>query len=329
MIIAIGDLHLSDARPWSYEVSKKIVDYIVGSEYNTPDNTLVLLGDLTESAFLSGFLYDLLLSLFIGLKYKTVVIVAGNHDKKANKQGKLVLSYKFLQNKNLNKLFPNSNIIVVDSLIEMEIEHQRCLVMPYVFSDSGYDFSYYENLPEEYHKEYDIIFGHFSDNSDMSFKEKTIDVSYLKTKYWCLGHQHNPSKNYIGSVIPNSVSEANKKRHIWSFEKTGDKLVRKYIPIPNICDYYTATFPDPLPIVDSENPIWTIVNCASEDIAKDNYGDIYILKTLYQAVMDVDELKSLGLGTTREDFSNKSLFEMWKKEAKYSPEILGLAESYL
>lgn len=329
MVIALGDLHLSDNRPWSYEVSKEIVKFITSSKYNVASNTLVLLGDLTESAFLSGMLYELLLNLMVGLKYKDIIILVGNHDKKPNKQGRLSLSYKFLQNKNIHKLFPNNNIQVIDSISELTLEGMNCLMLPYIFSDSGKDFSYYENLPEEYRKHYDIVFGHFTDNSDLGIKEKTVDVSYLNTDYWCLGHQHNPGSHYIGSIVPNSTSEANKVRSIQIFEKAG-KVKRTLETIPVISDYYTVNFPEALPEVTAHIPIWTVLNCASEEIAQEQYGKMYIQKCIYKATMDIEGLQDIGALGGKELFTNMKLFEMWKETVKYDDDkILNMAEMYL
>ena len=319
MVVVISDLHLSDARPWSYSVSKEIVKTIIDSEYNTKGNTLVLLGDLTETAFPSGYIYDLLLSLFHGLKYKQVYILVGNHDKKPNKQGKLVLSYRFLQSENLDKLFPN--IAVIDEAILLNIENKSCLFLPYLFSDSKMKWEDYEKMDIKC----DIVFGHFTDNSIMNIHDRTVDISKIKSEFVCLGHQHNPASNYVGSVVPNSISEAGKKRAFWVF----DNGVKNIISLPNICDYYTVTFPDTLPKVKSKFPIWTVLNCASTEIAQEQYGEIHVNKTQYLATMDLNGLTDLGVLGNKEDFTNMKLFEEWVKEAKYEKEILSLASGYM
>jgi hypothetical protein len=70
---------------------------------------------------------------------------------------------------------------VVDTIEKVSIEGMDCLMMPYVFNDSGVDFKYYENLPQEYLQKYDIVFGHFSDTSDMDISDKHVDISYLNS----------------------------------------------------------------------------------------------------------------------------------------------------
>jgi len=328
MVICIGDIHASDNRPWSYNVSKEVVDYIIHSPHNNSGNSLVLLGDLTESAFLSGQIYELLLKLFSGLKYSKVYILVGNHDKKANKQGKLVLSYKFLQGDLARELFPNTRIEVVSTRTVATIEGIDCLLLPYVFSDSGHGFETYEEISDDKH--YGVIFGHFTDTSDMAIKDRTVDISHLKSDYVCLGHQHNPGNNYIGSVVPNSTSEQNKNRSIWCFSKDTQGVYLTKEPIPNICDYHTVTFPENLPKVEAQYPIWTVLECASEDIAKEQYGDIFVLKCIYKAVMDIQGLQDMGVFGSKEAFTNEKLFAMFKEGAKYDdPSILQVAESYM
>jgi hypothetical protein len=318
-IICLGDCHFSDARPWSYSVSKEVVKVLLTSEYNNKDNTLVLLGDLTETAFPSGLITELLLTLFAGLKYDTVYVLVGNHDKKPNKQGRLVLSYKFLQSKNLSKLFPN--VTVIDDMTEVQIENNKCLFMPYLFSDSKLKWEDYEN----HSGTYDIVFGHFTDTSNMDIKDRTIDITKINSTHICLGHQHNPDKNYVGSIVPNSTSEANKVRSFWVFDGKDKNIVT----LPKICDYYSTEFPLPLPPVEAKIPIWTLLNCASAEIALEHYGNIYIHKTMYSASIDIEGLTDLGIVGDKEGFTNKKLFEGWRKEAKYDKSILDLAEYYM
>jgi hypothetical protein len=283
-----------------------------------------MLGDLTESAFLSGQIYDLLLHLFVNLKYKDVYIVVGNHDKKPNRQGSMVLSYKFLQSKNVTKLFSSIGIHVIDKAEALSIEGIDSLVLPYTS-----DFSTYEQRKDDH--SYDAIFGHFTDTSDMSIRDRTVDISHLKASLICLGHQHNPGNHYIGSVVPNSTSEAGKERSIWILSKTSSGIQCLKESIPCICDYYTHTFPDPLGAVDAKYPIWTMLNCASEDIAKEQYdSDMYVLKCIYQATMDITGLQDIGVLGEKEMFTNAKLFTMWKETVKFDDDsVLPLAQHYL
>ena len=89
------------------------------------------------------------------------------------------------------------------------------------------------------------------------------------------------------------------------------------------------TFPDTLPKVKSKFPIWTVLNCASTEIAQEQYGEIHVNKTQYLATMDLNGLTDLGVLGNKEDFTNMKLFEEWVKEAKYEKEILSLASGYM
>ncbi len=330
MVVSLGDLHFSDNRPWSFEVSKEVVKHIINSPENNPSNTLVLLGDLTEAAMLSGQMYELLLDLFVGLRYNNTYVIVGNHDRKANRQGKLVLAYKFLQDPKKKKLF-TSNIKVIDTVEEISIEDNKCLFLPYIFSDSGYDWKYYESLPDDIkNTHYDIIFGHYTDSSNISFKDRIVDTSYLKTKYWCIGHQHLPGGNYLGSVIPNSTSEANHKRYQRHYFKVGKDTEYSNLELPVFSDYYSITYPDSLPVVPAKFPVWTIHNCASEEIAKEQYGNLYIQKCIYQSTIDISELKDLGVFSGSEVFTTQRLFDLFIGTVSFEDkEIERLTKGYL
>jgi len=83
--------------------------------------------------------------------------------------------------------------------------------------------------------------------------------------------------------------------------------------------------------VDAKYPIWTMLNCASEDIAKEQYGnDLYVLKCIYQAAMDTTGLQDIGVLGEKEMFTNSKLFAMWKETVKFDDEsVLPLAQHYL
>ena len=50
--------------------------------------------------------------------------------------------------------------------------------------------------------------------------------------------------------------------------------------LPVFCEYLEVSYPDPLPESKAMVPIYTVLNCASEQIARPQYGDIYIRKTV-------------------------------------------------
>jgi DNA repair exonuclease SbcCD nuclease subunit len=319
MIVCIGDLHLSDSRPWSWEVSNKIVDFIIKHPLNSPDNTAILLGDVTEDAFLSGQVFDLMAKLFSSLKFKHTYVLVGNHDLKKNKQGQLTLSFEFLK----RKLFRFDTITVINEDYDFTIDGVKVLALPWKPVDMKKE---YESFPDVGNT-YDLLVGHFQDKS-INIPGETIDIDYINAKFICLGHIHDKDHpRYIGSIIPNSIDGAGLPRYFRTYEKDKETL----IPIPHIMDYCSVNFPDPLPKVDVDIPVWTVYNCKDEATAKAHYGDIYIRKAVYDVSMDKEAMKRLGQSMSNK-IANKDIKEMfteWKKGATYEPSILKLAEKYL
>lgn len=319
-LIAIGDLHLSDDRPWSFDVSSRVVDYIISHPTNTKDNTLVLLGDITDKAVISGQVISLLEKLFRGLKYEKVYVLRGNHELKKNKVGQETYVLDFLRSDSY------SNIDIVDEVREFALDGNLYLMLPF-FNDDGK-----RSMKEEYEAlRFDhgfvAVFGHLQDNS-LDLPGESIDLSNITTQNWCLGHIHNPSDHYLGSLIPNSTSEAHKIRSIVSFDGAGKEIML----VRTITDYYDVVYPDPLPVADCDVPVYTVYNCTDESVAREKYGNIYIRKCVYEVSMDIEAFKSLGtsrmesLGT----LSSKEMFADFRKTAKFNPPEIGvLAEKYM
>ena len=133
-VCVYGDLHFSSDRPWSVKVAQKVIASIIESPNNNSDNTLVLLGDLTERATIDGTVYSMLMSLFVNLKYKEVILLVGNHDGKLNQFNRPVLVYDFVRSKALkDRLF--KNFTIVDKPLEKNIEGMEFLFLPHIFND--------------------------------------------------------------------------------------------------------------------------------------------------------------------------------------------------
>lgn len=332
MIVVISDLHLDDSRPWSVNVAKKVISSIVESPLNTPENTLVFLGDLTERASISGMVYSMLMSLFTGLKYKDVYVLVGNHDGKLNMHNKPVLVYDFLKSKALKeKLFKNFHIIFEPT--EIRIEGMDFLFLPHIFNDGKHSLKDYEKLYKHYpditpNKEYTAVFGHFT-NTFLTAPGEKINVEFIKTKYWTFGHLHNPTEHYQGSYIPNSIAEAGQKRQI----RVYDKGVQEIIEAPYIMDYYTVKFPEDLHEVKAMVPVWTVYNCKEEEVARDLYGDIFIRRCIFDINMETDneEFDRLAKALSGEDagISIEAMFEEFLPTTKLTDDLKETARQYL
>jgi hypothetical protein len=314
MIVTIGDLHLSDNREWSWEVSNKIVDFIINHPLNNEDNYAIFLGDVTEDAFLSGQIFDLMVKLFSSMKFKHTYVLVGNHDLKKNKQGQLTLSFKFL-----NRRMFKDRVTVIDNAYDFTIEGVNVLALPWVPVDMKKE---YENFPDA-ENPYDLLVGHFQDPS-INVPAETINIDYIKPKFICLGHIHDKDHpRYIGSIVPNSTEGAGLNRYIRTYTKDKETLIK----IPHIMDYCYATFPNPLPKVNVQIPVWTIYNCKDEATAKAHYGDIYIRKAVYDVSMDKESFAKLGNASSNKVSVNE-LYKEWEKTSSYEPAILELARNY-
>jgi Calcineurin-like phosphoesterase len=327
MLVVCGDLHLSDSRPWSWEVSNKIVDFILDHSLNNEINIAIFVGDITEDAFLSGQVFDLMVKLFSQLKFSHTYVLVGNHDLKKNKQGQLTLSFKFLK----RKVFQDK-VTVVESPdminIRFDWNHFKVLMLPWFPNNMKETYEHLQGVDNP-----NLIVGHFQDPS-VNIPGETINIDYLKPQFICLGHIHDKHHpRYIGSIVPNSVEGAGLPRYIRTYSlPTGMGIgnlpaEETLVPIPHIMDYCFVNFPDPLPKVDTEIPVWTIYNCADEATARAHYGDIYIRDTIFDVSMDKEAFRKINT-SGKKSLSIEDMYTEWEKKAQYDPSILKLARGY-
>jgi DNA repair exonuclease SbcCD nuclease subunit len=327
MLVAIGDLHLSDSREWSFDVSERVVDYIIKWNMNNPTHSAIFLGDFTEDTLLTGRLFSLLLKLFTSLKFKKTYVVVGNHDLKKDKNNNLYLAFEFLR----HPLFQDK-IEIVEEYRQGVIEGLNVVILPWIHPDGTHSVKDYEN-PQNYPSALvpggrDIVFAHFQDTTSEKQGDK-VNIDWIKTKFYCIGHIHKPGLRYIGSVIPNKWDERNEVRTVRFYAREDGKATETTYPIPVFTDYYSIKFPEPLPQVPAQVPVWTIFNCKDEATARQQYGDIYIRKALYDIAMDNEALADLNRSmVTKDKISIDKMFNSWLDEAKLEPEIKALAKEY-
>lgn len=322
MVCAIGDLHISDDRPWSFEVSKKMVNYIINHPFNNSENILVFLGDVTDKAFLSGPVISLVEHLFKSLVCKHIYVIKGNHEITLNKAGKETYVLDFLRSSVFH------NVTLVEEQMVFEDGEDSYLLLPWIRQ------THTRNMKKEYEalqfppeqRPFTAVFGHLQEAS-LNLPGESIDLSHIPTKHFCLGHIHNPSERCIGSVIPNSVSEAQKTRSFRSYEKGEMEIT----PIQSLLDYYEVEYPEPLPIVDCDIPVFTIYNCADKTVAKEKYGDIYIRDCKYKISLNLSKESDNkeGMDSLR-NMKPLDLFQAFKKITTFNPSEIGdIAEQYL
>jgi len=327
MLICLGDIHFNDSRPWSVKTGYTFINWIKKWDKNNENNHLILLGDLTESAFLSGIVIEMLMQFFSCLKFKTVTIIKGNHDTKLSRSGSYGLTYSFLKNKDFKGF---ENIKVADTLRVESIDNINVVMLPHITTDKGHSLRDYESLTESIYFNNDLLVGHFADTSLQTVPYELIDIDYLKAKHVCLGHVHSSGPHYAGSVVPNSISEVG-TRYAVCYTKKGNEVVEQREALPNILDYYEVKYPELLPPTEAMIPVYTIINCRDEDVARAKYGyEVYIRKCLYDVSIDTESLHSItGSADQSRKLSVKDMFDNWVKTMKIPDNILALAKRYI
>jgi len=304
MIVALGDLHLDDSRPWGMKVSQDVVDFIINHPSNIKDNDLILLGDITDKPFVHGSITTLLHTLFQGLKYKNTYICMGNHEGKV-RNGEISTTYDFLEEPDFNKTLA-SNIQIIKNYKAINIEGLNTLFLPHIYASENASLKDYENLPEEVTKiTYDLIVGHITDSRLGFPSTDKVDISKLKSKNVIMGHIHSGEyfdRGYIGSVIPNNIAESAFSRYILYI----DKGVISKEALPILLEYKEVTFPEYLTRSKAKTIVWTVNNCTDEEMARSHYKnpDMFIRKCVYTSQIDKEAFKNvINSSSTIENFT--------------------------
>jgi calcineurin-like phosphoesterase family protein len=306
MIVAIGDLHFQDNYAWSHELCENIISHLTAMPENTLDNTVVLLGDLTENHLNSGAVYEYLTRLFKGFKYGRIVILQGNHDVR-RRAGKEVTPYDFLKEDPRVQLCSTPGEVI-------DIEGHSCLMLPHFLptQDKPSVNKYYASLSGEY----DFIFGHVADETATMIPEAhRSDLSKLKG-IKCLGHIHTAvSGNYIESVYAGTVKEVSHTRSAWVFDKAKNKTV---VPLPTFLEYENITYPEPLSRSTAQITVYTFFG-ADEGTIKGHYGkDIYIRRIIRKLDSNIktDLTKASQFATLTDAKDTNKLIDLWKDTMK-------------
>jgi DNA repair exonuclease SbcCD nuclease subunit len=271
---------------------------------NNSNNTLILAGDLVHSAVNGGIVVHFLEEFALNSRFDKVLIVVGNHDKK-KVDGINQLAYDFYRKK--------SNFVIYDSAEVAFVENKKILMLPYFvgLSATGKTMSeYYSNITDYFDNDNDLIVGHFSGDDCSFFGSSDIvyNLSSLNGKI-CLGHIHtrnvNPNR-YIGSVFAGRKNENDYSRSAWILD--GEKFYEYPLPIFN--EFLYVTYPDELPKSIADVPIYTILNCTSEELAHERYGDIYIRKVTKDLV-EKSSLRKEDIESQIDSIKNFNLKELF------------------
>lgn len=279
MICLLGDIHFNSSKDYYRDICEAFLNWYRDWKHNKSTNTLILAGDLVESAANAGIVIDWLTRLLDYSRFNHIYVCAGNHDKKII-SGIPQLAYEFYKSRD--------NVTVLETITRTNIEGAEILFLPYYSGVNASGLSmhdFYSNLykTDEYSKHFDFVVGHVG-GPDALFEGSNdcIDnLDKLNTDRLCFGHIHTRSSNprrYLGSVYACKKNENDNTRAAWLY----DPITRCWSEdrLPVFSEYLTVSYPEELPITDAIVPIYTILNCTSIELAKKEYGDIRIRKAV-------------------------------------------------
>lgn len=313
MIAILGDLHLRDDQPYWRAVCEAFLDWYREWPINSKGNDLILTGDLVETPVLSGTVVDYLEKLIEWSDFDSIHICVGNHDRK-KMNGHEQIAYKFYNNKKKVHLY--------EAATSTNISGKSVLVLPYFLGTNKHKQTmreFYSNLwnDNKFKKHYDLVVGHFC-GSDCVFPGDTGYVDNLEkidADHIILGHVHTRSVNpdrYIGSVFANKKSENDKTRAAVIIRDDNSRYEER-LPVFN--EFIAFNYPNGLPESEAVVPIYSVLSCASETVARVKYGDIFIRRTTPD-MSDFIPKRNVQLDVKLDSIQNMDLEEMFRSFCK-------------
>jgi predicted phosphodiesterase len=305
-LIVIGDLHLRYKEPY-YSAVKKWMEWFLQSDYNIEDNILIQLGDDTESAINKSYVNRDLIWFYQNIKCKSKIVLQGNHDL-SDEHGS-----------NLEILRNEVDIDIVDKPRIMNIEGLQCLFLPHISSTlygtemEKYYSSLYdrcENREYPWQGTFDYAFGHVEDETQKrSEKHKVCDLSKLDIKTRVFGHIHTYNMDvggsYLGSVSPNSSTEVNKHAFIYSIDLDNGRST--VIECPIYLNYYSVTYPDPLPEIKEDFFLLKISKSVDRKTSVEYYEKEAIKQNKKLYVRRVERLRVIERPENQDSTENSDL----------------------
>lgn len=248
-LIIISDLHIKRKEPY-LSAAKQFLNWVLE---NYPDDEIVQLGDLFDSSTIhSSVLYDI---IDILRKFKKIHIITGNHDQ-SYRAGNI-----------LEPLEHYDNISVYNDITEIEIENNKCLMVPYM-----YDYKKYQDTLEG---KYDFVFLHLMP-TEFQFADEGVTFNKIKGNFiW--GH-HHIQENWIDSNsnahcilgVPISTRHLEDQDH--RILKITDGKIEN-IKVPNYFKFETIRYGE-TPV--STNNIINVIDAPNRKLVFEKYKDYYI-----------------------------------------------------
>lgn len=326
-LIVVGDMHLQNKEPKKSQCLD-VLDWIFNSDFNSPNNTLLMLGDLCEIN--SPYeLYEIFIDCFENRShFAKILIIEGNHEC-AN------------QSTVLSLFRPLKNVEVITEWKAWKYYNCTLLFLPF-YNHEGTDkkpmVEEYSNLGgkiatfngEGFSDEFDYGFGHIEDDTE-HFSKKFCDTSKLKVKTWMNGHIHTANiqngGHYLGACTLNSSTESGRTPYIAKIN--GEKKEYELIEVPKYLEYYTVEYPNKLEKPKTKYAIFTVKNALDKNVALEEYSkqakemgfEFYTNKVLKQRVteVEIDDVKK----------SEKPTFQRFAKSVGLSNEVFDICNEVI
>lgn len=326
-LIVVGDMHLQNKEPKKSQCLD-VLDWIFNSDFNNPNNTLLMLGDLCEIN--SPYeLYEIFIDCFENRsRFAKILIIEGNHEC-AN------------QSTVLSLFRPLKNVEVITEWKAWKYYNCTLLFLPF-YNHEGTDkkpmVEEYSNLGgkiatfngEGFSDEFDYGFGHIEDDTE-HFSKKFCDTSKLKVKTWINGHIHTANiqsgGHYLGACTLNSSTESGRTPYIAKIN--GETKEYELIEVPKYLEYYTVEYPNKLEKPKTKYAIFTVKNVLDKNVALEEYSkqakemgfEFYTNKVLKQRVteVEIDDVEK----------SEKPTFQRFAKSAGLSNEIFDICNEVI
>ena len=325
-LIVCGDIHLQDKEPKKSQCLD-VLDWIFNSDFNNPNNTLLMLGDLCEIN--SPYeLYEIFIDCFENRsRFAKILIIEGNHEC-AN------------QSTVLSLFRPLKNVEVITEWKAWKYYNCTLLFLPF-YNHEGTNkkpmVEEYSNLGgkiatfngERLSNEFDYGFGHIEDDTE-HFSKKFCDTSKLKVKTWMNGHIHTANiqngGHYLGACTLNSSTESGRTPYLAIID--GETKEYKLKEIPKFMEYYEVEYPNKLPKIETKYGIFLVKNALDKNIVVEEYSkqakemgfDFYARRiSIKKAVED----------NTLTEKSEKPTFDQFAKSVGLSNEVFDICNEVI
>lgn len=287
-LVVLGDPHLSAETAWQKETGKRIIRWLHNQDFNHPDNSLIILGDLVDKYATSPPSNDLITEFLMTCRFSKVHLLVGNHDiSKMEEDDYQYVSYRFA-----SRIDPNKFIIHeypdVFNCQGLDIASLPFYTAPtHSLVDLELSSNPMERWDIDWTYEWDLVIVHHfltqtMDNSPIP-RELTVDAHSLlpKAQKIMAGHIHvadSSPDEYLGSLYPKKIDEMG-QRFYWIHDEDGWHKHHT----PRFCELYSIKYGEKLPyeVTEDRLPVYTITQSPSEDKVRDYYGDkAYIRKII-------------------------------------------------